>query len=490
MGLTDCRGVPTSCDDAALIAKLDACHEASLAFTGDPVAEIDALLAEHPDFVMGHCFKAGMLTQSMETRIYGDMVASVHRAAALKDRANGRERGHIAALEAWIEGDFHGAVQHWESVLTDHPFDLLALQLVHLTDVLLGDVVGQRDCVARIFPLWDEAVPGYEFVLGFYSFGLEENRDFAYAEELGRQAVAMRPQHPYAIHAVAHVMEMKGRQTGGIWWINSHADSWVRTNFDNHIWWHLALLHLDLGQVDRVLEIYDNHLRGHSDGAEKYAELDSAALLWRLKLLDVDVGARWHELADKWAPSVEDTLYAFNDVHAMMAFVSDGRADAAGKLMNANERYCENASDANVAMSREIGLPLCRALQAFADEDYGACVDILLPVRYRTHRLGGSFAQRDVIGWTLLEAALRARRFRLALGLAHERIGLKPSSPQNWHLVARAHRGLGDEQQAARAEARALSMFGGDITGGVLSGKLAASAEAREERQHGRQRVL
>ena len=54
-----------------------------------------------------------------------------------------------------------------------HPHDLLALALVHLTDVLLGDVVGQRDCVARVFPLWDESTPGYEFVLALYAFGLE-----------------------------------------------------------------------------------------------------------------------------------------------------------------------------------------------------------------------------------------------------------------------------------------------------------------------------
>lgn len=89
---------------------------------------------------------------------------------------------------------------------------------------------------------------------------------------------------------------------------------------------------------------------------------------------------------------------------------------------------------------------------------YGSCVDRLLPVRYRTHRLGGSFAQRDVIGWTLLEAALRARRFDLALALANERAALKPSSPQNWKQVARAHRGLGDLERARQAEARAASV--------------------------------
>ncbi len=455
----DCREVPTSCADDALVSELDACLEDSLAFRGDPVGRVDKLLRDCPDFIMGHCFKAAMLTQAMETRIYGEMVASVEAAERLAGRTNERERGHTAAVRAWIDGDFFGAVQRWEEVLTESPFDLLALQMIHLTDVLLGDVVGQRDCVARVFPLWDESVPGYEFVLGFYSFGLEETRDFAQAEEYGRRALAMRPEHPYAIHAVAHVLEMQGRQSGGIWFMNSRQADWAEGNFRNHLWWHLSLFHLDLGQVDRVLEIYDQELRGSGSGGDKYEELDSAALLWRLKLLDLDTGARWSELADKWVGSAEDTLYAFNDVHAMMAFVADERRQAEDRLLNANERYIDHASDANCAMSREIGVPFCRALQDFGRGRYGDCVDRLLPVRYRTHRLGGSFAQRDIIGLTLLEAALRARRFELALALANERCGLKPSSPQNWKLAARALRGLGQHERAQRAEARSDSLM-------------------------------
>ncbi len=104
-------------------------------------------------------------------------------------------------------------------------------------------------------------------------------------------------------------------------------------------------------------------------------------------------------------------------------------------------------------------MPFCRALQAFAKEDYGTCVELLVPVRYRTHRLGGSAAQRDIIGWTLLEAALRASQFDLALALANERTALKPTSPQNWRMVARAHEGLGQTDRAKRADARAASLL-------------------------------
>jgi Flp pilus assembly protein TadD len=145
----------------------------------------------------------------------------------------------------------------------------------------------------------------------------------------------------------------------------------------------------------------------------------------------------------------------------MLTFVSDNRIEAQDKLLSANERYLESASDANAAMSREIGMPFCLAMRDFKAGNYASCVERLQPVRYMTHRLGGSFAQRDIIGWTLLEAALRAGQFDLALALANERSALKPTSAQNWRAVARAFRGLGDTSNADRADARAQSLIPG-----------------------------
>ena len=459
IGYTDIRGVPVSYPDNQAIAGLERAIEMSLAFRGDAIAEIDTVLAEHPDFIMGWLFKAAWLTQSMETRIYGLMCDALQQAERRLSSANEREIGHYEAVKAWVSGDFFGAVQKWEAVLVKYPMDLLAMELVHYTDVLLGDIAGQRDVVARVSNLWDESVPGYEFVLGFYSFGLEENRDFSHAEELARQALAIRPDHPYAVHAVSHVMEMRGRQTGGIRFMSEREKTWGTTNFANHLWWHTSLYHLDLEQYDRVFEIYDNHLDSSRSDGNKYEELDAAALLWRINLVGQDSGDRWKNLADKWEPAAQDTLYAFNDVHAMLSFVSDNRVEAQEKLLSANERYLESASDANAAMSREIGMPFCLAMRDFKAGEYGACVDRLLPVRYMTHRLGGSFAQRDIIGWTLLEAALRAKQFDLALALANERTALKPTSAQNWRAVARAFTGLGDKSNADRADAKAQSLI-------------------------------
>jgi hypothetical protein len=64
--------------------------------------------------------------------------------------------------------------------------------------------------------------------------------------------------------------------------------------------------------------------------------------------------------------------------------------------------------------------PFCEAVLAFARSDYAACVEWLTRVRHIAHRCGGSLAQCDLIHLTFTEAALRARKSRLARALVAE----------------------------------------------------------------------
>jgi len=115
-------------------------------------------------------------------------------------------------------------------------------------------------------------------------------------------------------------------------------------------------------------------------------------------------------------------------------------------------------------MTRDVGLPLARALVSFASERYDETVSLLEPIRTIAHRFGGSHAQRDLIHLTLVEAALRSGQARLARALIAERTQLKPSSPFNWLLTARALDLNGDTNGALKArenaESRRRAQFG------------------------------
>src|SRR5690606_14271816 len=90
------------------------------------------------------------------------------------------------------------------------------------------------------------------------------------------------------------------------------------------------------------------------------------------------------------------------------------------------------------------------------------------------HRFGGSHAQRDLIHLTLVEAALRAGKIKLARALVAERTQLKAASPLNWQLSARVSDAIGEADRAARAresaETRRRAHFAGLGAWGVGPG--------------------
>jgi hypothetical protein len=454
----DARGLATTTKDGRVLDIFEQALDKAMSFAADPLALIDTALEADPEFVMGHCFRATLNALAMERHLLPEISRSVEAAEALKPKANARERSHIAAVRAWCDGDLGKAVSAWESVLLDHPRDLLAIFGAHQTDFYLGDPVQMRDRISRVMRAWDETLPGYGYVLGIHAFGLEECAHYRRAEEAGRKAVALNPDDVYAVHAVAHVMEMQGRQRDGIEWMMGRADHWAQPNgMTIHCWWHTTLYHLELGEIDRVLDLYDNRIYNKNSDIS-LEELDAAALLWRLNLLNVDVGDRWQELADKWEPSAEDTYYAFNDMHAMMTFAGANRDFAAAKLLGACASYVTERQGTNARMTSAVGIPVCRAILAFARGDYGSAVDLLLPVRYHSHTFGGSYAQRDVIAQTLIEASLRCGRYNLAHALLAERLALKPTSPLTWQTLARALQGLDEGKAAAEAQDKAAKL--------------------------------
>ena len=454
MSLTDSRGVPLSTNHGSLLRLYEQALNLSVGYFLDPLARIQSALDADPGFAMGHCLRAGLLVMATDRNVVPLLAESVEAVEALGRRANDRERAHAAAARAWLEGDFAGSIRRYGDILLDYPQDLLALQVAHVGDFFLGASSMLRDRVAQVLPSWHPDMPGFSYVLGMYAFGLEETALFSRAEDTGRRALEMNPRDPWAVHAVAHVMEMQGRLRDGIEWLSARESDWALNNgFAFHNWWHLALYHLDAGPdvsgSANVLELYDRKIRPTPSQAP-LEMIDAAAMLWRLQLRGVDVGKRWEQLVEGWEPFAEHAYYAFNDVHAVMTFVGARRFDLAQRTLAAMEQRAWGVHT-NAMMTRDVGLPLANALVSFGMEQYAEAVNMLLPIRTIAHRFGGSNAQRDLIHLTLTEAALRSGNAKLARALASERTQLKPTSPFNWQLTARALQLQGDSAGAAKA---------------------------------------
>jgi len=260
------------------------------------------------------------------------------------------------------------------------------------------------------------------------------------------------------VHAVAHVLEMQDRRRDGIDWLRGLESHWnASNNFRFHLWWHLALCHLELEQYDEVLHLYDSEFR--REPSEEYLDICNAtSMLWRLDERGVDVGDRWTELAEISATRIHGHGLIFPDMHFMLALEAAGDTAGGDGLLRSLEAAGGAAGVTQSRVIDTVGLALAKAIAAWYRRDYNGVVDHLLPVRYSLPVLGGSHAQRDLFHQILIAAALRAPRPTVARALLGERTRLKPENAWSWQRYAEALETTGDAgaARAAADQARVL----------------------------------
>lgn len=444
--LNDRYGNPASTASQAAMAHYNDALDLIRLYRGDPIAALDAALAEDPDFGGAWAARAVLLVQQTDKAYAEEAAKSIRAGGAAK--LNDRERLHLQAAKDWAEGRYNEGTARLARIAQESPRDLLALQYAHVGCFFLGLQSELRDWPLQAMRAFKSGEDGYSYILGMAAFGLEECGDFARADIYGRQAVETDPRDGWAVHAVAHVNEMRGDLDAGISWLADNAQFWApESGFAYHNWWHLALLCLDRGDTREVLRLYDEQVRPNPDAQVVLEWIDASALLWRLHLEGVDVGNRFEMLASCWQRAGGDAFYAFNDLHAVMAFLGAGRAIDAERTLKAMRSAAADGGD-NGYMTRKVGLPLAEAFVAFEAGRYGECVEKIAATRGIAQRFGGSHAQRDILSLTALHAALRGGFAATAEAFAAERLAHKPQSPWAGRL-ARQARELSAKQRAA-----------------------------------------
>lgn len=436
----------------AAVERYDRALEHLLRFQAEVVTESEAAIAADPGCVMAKVLRAYVGVMSSEwpdTLAAGELVAGVAG-------TNEREKAHLCAISSWVEGDMFAAGRILDSILADHPRDVLALAVGHQVDFFTGDARNLRGRVERSRSAFTDQDPDAAFMDGMWAFGLEECGEYARSEEAGLRAVAANADDVWGIHAVVHTYEMQGRVGEGIRYLEARRKNWTEGTFMNvHSAWHLAIYLLEREDHEGALAIYDEMIHHSKSAGVAMEMLDAAGLLWRLYLDGVETGGRFETLADAWAKKDPRPWYVFNDLHAVMALVGAGRQAEAEAVAKRLEEFAggEGGSSANRIMVRGGGLAAARALCAYGRGDDREVIDQLAPVRHHLSIFGGSHAQRDAYQRTLVTAAIRSGERALASLLLSERIDARPSSVWAWSGRARLARKVGDADRAAAAEA-------------------------------------
>lgn len=416
--MKDKLGHEVTTNSAACVAALDAATASYLGFRTDTAEYVNAALDADPDCVMASIVKGDLTMLISNASFLGAVDKRIAAAEAGVARASRRERLHLDGLKSWRAARNDGALAAWEAILADYPHDLLALRLAHFSYFwTTGDAGRMRASIERVLPRWAPDLPGYGFVLGMHAFACEEANDYETAESRGRAAVAANPADLWAVHAVAHVMEMQGRHEEGARWVDANAaPAEAANNFRFHLAWHRALFLLEAGRLDELLDVYDRRVRDLASPLVQtqpdfYIDVQNAAsLLMRLELLGLDAGPRWSELADKAEKRMGDHLVLFTAPHWMMALAACGRWKHADALLAAMRNYAGTANASEADVVGRVAVPACEAVCAHRRGRHAAAVDALFPVRGEIVRLGGSHAQRDVLWQIMTDAAARAGR--------------------------------------------------------------------------------
>ncbi len=377
-----------------------------------------------PNFALAHACK-GLFSLLLGRRELDETIHFALKNAEASDRQNPvteRERHYINALSAWIGGKQSVAINEMELVLQKWPHDPLAMKMSHAIRFMLGDLKGMRTSLENIMHVYGgHSAEGYFH--GCYAFTLEETGEYALAEKRGRKALELSPDDSWGLHAVSHVFDMTGRPKEGLEWISNKQAAWEHcNNFRYHVWWHIALMHLELGNFDKVLELYDEQIR--KDKTDDYRDISNAtSVLLRLEFEGVEVGDRWEELAELSANRITDNCVAFADLHYMMALCgTDQHKDQSANLI-ANMNGCAETRHhcEFVNAIKHPGVLAATGLEAYRDHDFATAYDCLSKAWPTLQEIGGSHAQRDIFERLGIEAAFRAGMTKEAEALMRQR---------------------------------------------------------------------
>lgn len=413
---TDSYGYDLSTSNPEAAAAYDRGARSFVGWKADAMGHLNAAIDADPNFLEPKLLKAWILHAARTRKFAPAVQGLIAEVLPGLDGATARQRAFAESVKVANGGHLQGGVSILETYLADNPTDILAHRVAQFEMFWSGESRWMRDLVERAVLAWSEDTPDYAQFLAVRAFSNEEGGDYETSERCGREAVERMPDSAWGAHAVAHTYVMQGRVDDGITFMEPLTGNWGDSNqIAHHCWWHLCLFLLEKGEYERALHLLDTQVRNPDSPlvqAMPDATIDLqnvASLLKRLELRGVDVGERWHTIAEYCAERISDHANPFSSAHDAMTLAATGRQDLVDQLV-ASMKGQGAAQGVVRAVTQTIGVRVVEAMAAHQSGDYGRTVDLMWPVRRNLNQIGGSHAQRDVFFQVLVDAAVKAGR--------------------------------------------------------------------------------
>ena len=356
---------------------------------------VNEALAAAPDFALAHVLHALALAawgRGAEAR------AAIGRAQAVQ-ALQPRETSQIELAATMIQGRTIEALGKVQEHTRIWPADALAASTAMGAYGLFA-FSGRADHNQVRFAFLEGLVPHYPAEFPW----LLANRGWArielgQAEEglaMARRAITLRPQNGHNAHIMMHgLYETKEPRAALDFiaaWLPAYPDHGLMWG---HLQWHAALSELALGQHDQALQRLLGPIADFTPRGTPYMMLaDIISLPWRLGLLGV-AGVPWVMAEQHVAKYFPAGSNPFGELHlAMLAAVRQDRA-----ALTASVQRMQASADAGHEGAHVVS-QWGQALHALLEGDGSTARTLLDTCCAEAARVGGSHAQRDVIGLT------------------------------------------------------------------------------------------
>lgn len=450
--LPDCYGLPVTTYSSAALEWYNRGIQGLLGFHKDTPECFQRALALDPTCKMasGHLGAHYLMEETEEAvaRARACLAQACDGMARLTDR----EREVLTILQLLAQGKGQEAVTRLHATIVARPREAVLVQKLCFAYFMQGAPEKMRDLMTSVIPHYEND----SYLLGMYSFSLEETRDFARAFETGHRALTLNPRDVWTLHALTHAHYETGALTAGTQLLT---DSLPRCDhvgfFRNHMVWHLSLFLWEQGRSQEALELYQQQ------GADPTIPsppnvADTVSLLWRFNLTGRPTPADWQALIPTLARLQTLPTYLFNQMHIALGLVG---ANCLAQAMQYLEGLRKRVRPERPGVLGEVGVPLVEGMIAYARGDYARTVELILPIKDRIIAVGGSHAQREIFLDLLAAACLRSHAYDEAIAILEEKRRYRPNRPLTLLALAKARAGKGETTQALECSAAARRLW-------------------------------
>jgi tetratricopeptide (TPR) repeat protein len=309
------------------------------------------------------------------------------------------ERAHVSALFALLE-DPYPSLAATQAYIEGNPGDLLVISQLCGYLIFYG---GARK-LERVLGIMESVDPRLHddwACLARLGFAASEAGDRNRGRVLVERALRQRPQTPYAIHALAHVLHDQGKPEESLEllgnWLNEHRASAEGGTMYGHVQWHLALAESQLGLVEQAWQRYQRYSSPETTRCGPVLTLaDCGGFLLRDYLrtgTTRPVSAAVSALSERFSSMLS---------HPFIALHLAGIQASAGDLASLKQSRAAIASKEPSDQTR-LSLGLVDAVGKFAEGQYVEVAELLESVSADQRiSVGGSRVERMLID--LLEA--------------------------------------------------------------------------------------